>query len=248
MKFSVVLPVHDEEVYLPYSLPSIFALEPSELVVVFDRCRDHSVEVVDDLVRQAGFEPARVKYVEVSERFDGFQLNGVRRRGYEVAENNVILATGADIILDHTCMRALDFLEEQNVALVSLGCLDYPVSPRNLVGNLAQKFMANIRAPRFYGPFFFKRNLLRNLTEVSGFISEDAPLWLALLDKFEMRFVHCCCLHLRGDESWQRNYWRGRDYWRVARRNPVFALASSVLMFRPSLMVGYLHERVNSSG
>ena len=75
-------------------------------------------------------------------------------------------------------------------------------------------------------------------------VAEDAPLWLALLQKYKMGFQSSRCLHLRQDESKDRNYARGRDYWRVAKRNLLFALASSIFMLRPSLLAGYLHERL----
>lgn len=244
--FSVVLPVHNEEAFLPYSLPSILHLNPSELILLFDRCTDKSVELALRIIEERKYsgEMRTVFVQKLSEH--QFQLIGVRRRGYALATNELILSTGADIILDTKIRCSLKLFKDARVALVSLGCLDYPVSPRNLIGNLMGILMNKIKHPRFYGPFIFKRDKWLEVSESEnlGIVSEDAPLWLALLKKYKMKSVSARCLHLRQDESHWRNYMRGRDYWRVAKRNLLFALASSIFMLRPSLLAGYLHERL----
>ena len=42
MQFSVVMLIHNEEKLLSYSLPSIYRLDPSEVVLIFDNCSDES--------------------------------------------------------------------------------------------------------------------------------------------------------------------------------------------------------------
>jgi len=246
--FSVVLPVHNEEAFLPYSLPSILRLNPTELILIFDRCTDRSVQLAISIVKACNYS-GETRTVFISEKLSSrlFQLAGIRRRGYALAKTNIILSTGADIILDSEVHQAPIVFADDRIALVSLGCMDYPVSPRNLIGNLVSHIMNKLGHPRFYGPFLFKRDkwLEVSNTEKIGIISEDAPLWLALLQKYKMKIHHAKCLHLRQDETHSRNYARGRDYWRVAKRNVLFALASSLLMLRPSLLAGYLHERLS---
>lgn len=245
--FSVVLPIHDEEDLLPYSLPSILRLNPTELILIFDRCTDGSVQLALNIVKAHNYS-GKTRTMLISKKFKSriFQLAGVRRRGYALAKNNIILSTGADIILDSEMNCSRTILEDNRIALISLGCMDYPVSPRNLIGNLVSHIMNKLGHPRFYGPFLFKRDKYLEVSETEeiGIISEDAPLWLALLEKYEMKVLPAKCLHLRQDETRSRNYARGRDYWRVAKRNVLFAFASSLLMLRPSLMVGYIHERL----
>lgn len=245
--FSVVLPIHNEEDFLHYSLPSILKLKPNELILIFDRCTDKSIELALRIVKAYNYS-SKTRTIFITEKFKSriFQLAGVRRRGYALAKNNIILSTGADIILDSTCTQAPTVFADDRIALISLGCMDYPVSPRNLIGNLVSHIMNKLGHPRFYGPFLFKRDkyLKVSKNEKIGIISEDAPLWLALLQKYEMKVLSAKCLHLRQDETHSRNYARGRDYWRVAKRNVLFALASSLLMLRPSLMAGYIHERL----
>lgn len=244
--FSAVLPIHDEEDLIPYSLPSILRLKPSELILLFDRCTDASVRVAHRIVEAYNYS-SKTRIVTVKKlSTEMFQLAGVRRRGYVLAKNNIILSTAADIILDSKMYLSPTLLDGDGTALVSLGCMDYPVSPRNLIGNLVSHIMTRLGHPRFYGPFLFKRDkwLEVSKNEKIGIISEDAPLWLALLKKYKMKVHSAKCLHLRQDETRSRNYTRGRDYWRVAKRNVLFALASSLLMLRPSLLAGYLHERL----
>jgi len=52
--FSVVLAIHNGEKYLPYSLPSIDNMLPEEVILVFDRCTDKSLEVATEIVDKKG--------------------------------------------------------------------------------------------------------------------------------------------------------------------------------------------------
>ena len=49
MKFSVIVPIHNEEEFLPYSLPSVYALNPEEVLLLFDRCSDKSANVASKI-------------------------------------------------------------------------------------------------------------------------------------------------------------------------------------------------------
>lgn len=249
--FSVVLPIHNDDVYLPFSLPSVFALNPNDVVLLFDRCTDESYKIAYQLVDLYGFE-RQTHFIELPKKLGkNFPLTLVRRRGYALAKNNIILSTATDIILDCNVEKGFKLLSlSPNVAIISLGCFDYPISPRNFLGNIAQKFMMFAKHPRFYGPFWFKRDKWLETNEQAeaqerDAISEDAPLWLSLLQKGKMCHVKSKCIHLRANESFERNYHRGRDYWKVARCGWLFALASSIVMIRPSLAVGYAHARLN---
>lgn len=68
--FTVVMPVHNEEKFLPLSLPSIYNLKPSEVILIFDRCTDKSLEVAKKLSTKHHLHE-KTKFVEVTENNDG---------------------------------------------------------------------------------------------------------------------------------------------------------------------------------
>ena len=53
MRISVVIPVHNEERYLRYSLPSLKCLDVDEFVFVLDRCTDHSFDLIIRAMKRA---------------------------------------------------------------------------------------------------------------------------------------------------------------------------------------------------
>lgn len=244
-KFSVVVPIHNEEEYLPHSLPSILQLVPDEVILLLDRCTDNSITVACSTYLKHRKENTQLRVIEVNEPCDWkFRLAYLFRKGYGLASNNIILVTAADIILDKKILEALVLLQKEDVALVSLGCVDYPSTYRSLISSFLHKVMLT---PRFYGPYFFKRNKWLETEDQNSVshieIAEDAHLWLSLLTKYHMAVLSCRCYHLREKESVKRNYAKGRDYWRVAHRPLWFALATAIIMLRPSLFIGYLRAR-----
>jgi glycosyltransferase involved in cell wall biosynthesis len=52
LKFSVIMPIHNEEHNLHFSLPSLFRINPDEVVFVMDNCIDGSRELIEAYARE----------------------------------------------------------------------------------------------------------------------------------------------------------------------------------------------------
>jgi len=65
LKFSVVVPIHNEAKYLPYSLPAIYRLEPDEVILIFDRCTDESLEISKNISEKFG-NKSETRYIELN--------------------------------------------------------------------------------------------------------------------------------------------------------------------------------------
>ena len=63
--FSVITPIHNEAEYLPYSLPTIYRLNPDEVILIFDRCTDESRKVSEEIAEEMGFTH-RTEFVEMN--------------------------------------------------------------------------------------------------------------------------------------------------------------------------------------
>jgi len=76
MTISVVMPVHNEEKYLPYSLASLLRCPIDELVIVLDRCTDRSTIITE---RFAKIAPYNVKLIQKNSRKWKYQSAKVLR-------------------------------------------------------------------------------------------------------------------------------------------------------------------------
>lgn len=73
---------------------------------------------------------------------------------------------------------------------------------------------------------------------------EDTHLAEALRDHCKTLYVMSDTLHLRPREDRDTHYLRGKLYARFG-RSFLLTLASALVMFRLSLLKGYIHERVS---
>ena len=100
--FSVVMPIHNEADLLKLSLPSIFKLEPTETILLFDNCTDDSYDVAVEMAKRANFfEKTVFRTVSKDEGAQfSFRPTFLRRLGYAMAKCGKVLKTDADLVLD----------------------------------------------------------------------------------------------------------------------------------------------------
>ena len=250
--FSAILPIHNEERNLPFSLPSIYGLNPNETILLFDRCTDHSVKTAQAITEHYGMSD-RTKIVFVNEESEWKNRHAyVSRIGYSMARNDLLLDTAADIILDFKILKYFPLIEKTNVAFISFLYIDYPISFRNLLKRLLvgiglvppshkQKWLA--------GPHIFSKkawletedqNSVKNVVR-----AHDTHLHCALLTKYSSRCIKTKTFHLRPRESSSMHYLRGQLYWTVAKRSFLLTLLSALFFLRLKLIKGYIHARNN---
>ncbi|RLI43814.1 hypothetical protein DRO64_05075 [Candidatus Bathyarchaeota archaeon] len=245
MEFSVVMPVHNEERYLPYSLPSIFKLDPSEVILIFDRCTDRSMEIAEKISQRFNFVE-RTIFVEMNDPSPewNFRVAFLRRYGFKMAKNDVILNTDADCILDTKIRKYLPLIGRDNIALISFGRRTYPPTIQDTITTIASLLLPKIGFTGVYA--FSKRAWLETENEASVkkiIRAEDTHLHLSISKKYKTLFIRTKTIHLRPEESSLRHYIKGITYWTV-KRNPVWkAVMHSFIYLRPMLLVGYLHAR-----
>jgi glycosyltransferase involved in cell wall biosynthesis len=244
-EFSVVVPVHNEERFLFYSLPSIYRLEPDEVILLFDRCTDKSLNVAEKLAKR--FEYAyRTRFIELNKPSPewAFRVAFLRWHGFKEAKNDIILNTDADVILDEKIKTYLPQVGKNNVALISFGRKSYPPAPRLLIARL----ITNFSLKAFAGTFAFSRRALFETIDENTFrrivSAEDTYIYLSISKKYKTMFIQTNTIHLREKESAEKQFVRGIAYWEVG-HNPLWkATLHSIVYFRPLLLAGYFHARL----
>lgn len=243
--FSVVMPIHNEARLLPYSLPSVFGLNPDEVILIFDRCTDGSISLSKKITAYYN-ALRRTKVIEASENCDWkCRIAYLRRLGYKIAKNDIILTTDADIILDSQITDHI--LSINGIMLVVFERIDYPLTYQNIIIRLLQRLPSSTLYRKFTGIYVFSKRAwleTEDLDEVKNIErAEDTHLQLAISKKYPTKFVLTKTYHLRPKETSKEHYRRGKLYWQVAHRPMWLTILSAVILLRPSQIRGYIHER-----
>jgi len=244
--FSVITPIHNEAEYLPYSLPSIYHLDPDEVILIFDRCTDDSKKVSEEIAREMGFAH-RTEFINMNDPSPGwtFRKAFIRRYGYKLARNDVILNVDADMYLDSSIKEHIESVGKNTIGIVSFGYLDRPYSIRSFIKRIITSLFP---FKGFSGLFAFsKRAWLNTESEESAkkiILSEDSHLCINIMRNYERRFFNTRTLHLRPNENTRRHFMRGIAYWTTVReRSTLRMFLHSILMIRPAVLSGYLYAK-----
>ena len=243
--FTVVMPVHNEEIFLPLSLPSIYNLKPSEVILLFDRCTDKSVEVAKDLSSKHQFYE-KTKFVEVRENNNWkSSYSFLRCLGVDMASNDIILKTDADIILDSRIANHL--IRIKQFPLISFNYLEIPVNFTNLMYRLLSRLTLPLKRNKFTGIYFVNRKVMyecedrEKLKQLDA--GEDTFLHYIIKKRYPTDYVITNTIHLRPKHSAERQYVKGRLYWKSGHRGILKMALVAVLTCRFSTIKGYIHER-----
>jgi len=238
-RFSVVVPIHNEERFLPLSLPSIYRLFPSEVVLLFDRCTDNSVKVAREIASQFRML-SKTLFVDINGECD-FRLRFayLRCRGVELCSFDVVLISASDLILDRKIRNYVDLVGE--FGLITFEYKDFPVNWRMLIKRLLARVLPFdwVGGVRLFDRRFTQ---FEDLEELKSLSSEDTHLAEAIKGQTKTLYVLSDTVHLRPKESFKRHYRRGKLYAQYE-RSFLLTLASAVCMLRFGLLKGYIHER-----
>lgn len=248
-KFSVVMPIHNEESFLPLSLPSILRLHPDEIILLFDRCTDHSYSIASKILSE---NSCNVQMIELKKLANwGYMHAYVSRLGYSQAQNDLILATAADIILDPKIPSYFSLIGTKNIAFVSFLHIDYPISFRNLLKRLLVGIglLPPSQKERWLaGPYIFSKKAWKETEDQTSVKkvkrAHDTHLHKAILTKYSSRCIVTNTVHLRPRENACMHYLRGQLYWTVAKRSFIITLLSALFYLRLGLVKGYIHARM----
>ena len=243
--FSVVMPVHNEEDNLRYSLPTLFSIEPDQIIIILDRCNDRSRDVIEASSRRLNYKGDLV-LVDVEENFPNWRYRVARlfRMGFVLSKNDSILTMAADIVLDPRVKDYVSTIQGNEIKLVSFGLKYYPVDLTYFVKRLVTLVFP---ARGFSGVFLFsKRAWIETEDEVAVKRipkAQDTFLSNSIKKKYATRNVWLNIVHLRHRKDAKDQYLRGVTAYRISKKSLPAVFISSILYLSPFMLKGYVNER-----
>ncbi len=244
-KLSIVMPVHNEQENLLFSLPSLFAIEPDEIIILLDRCGDKSKEIIEASSKKLRYR-GRIKLIEVSENFPDWRYRVARlfRMGFKAARNDTILTMAADIVLDSRIKDYVQIIQGSDVKLVSFGLKYYPVDMIYFV----KRLITLISPSRgFSGVFLFSKKAWLETEDEEAvkkiLKAQDTFLSDSIKKKYLTRHVWLNIVHLRVNRDAKDQYLRGVTSYQISRKSLPSVFVSSVIYLRPLMLMGYMHAR-----
>ncbi len=239
------MPIHNEEKLLPYSLPSVFTLNPSETILLFDHCTDNSKKIAYDITAKHQMLH-KVKFVDVNSLQASFKFSHafLRYYGSKISTNDIVLLTNADMVLDPEIINHIDSVGKDNLGLISFLYVNYPVDWRLLI----KRLFSNFRHKNLLGPILlYNRNYGFELEDINKLkkieLGQDTHLQQAISKKYKTLCHTSKTVHLRPMES-QRHYRRGKHYWNQLHKPFLYTLLSGIMVLRFNLLKGYIHARL----
>jgi len=242
-EFSVVLPIHNEEENLKISLSSVFKLNPTEVLILLDRCTDGSLDIINAIIDKQDLQKV-VKCVTIDDTELTFRSRFafLRTLGCKLAQYDIVLITAADLVLDPIIVEYVPLIGKYG--LITFDMVEYPVSWRRIVKRLLARILP---LPWLGGVRIFDRRLLQyeDLDELKTMESgEDTHLADAIRKVAETLYILTNTIHLRPREDKDSHYLFGKLYWQF-NRGFWLTLASALALGRLNLIEGYLHARID---
>jgi glycosyltransferase involved in cell wall biosynthesis len=260
-EFSVIMPIHNESHLLKFSLPTVYKLNPTEVILLFDNCTDNSYEVAVEIAKKINFFEKTIFRMIGEDQGDDFSFRPtfLRRMGYLMAKCKKILKTDADLVLDPKIKKYITLLGKNNIKIITFEFLDYPISYRHMI----KRFLEKIKIPLPQSERWLGGNILFFLDDWKKAFKErqeneskkvdlskikrgeDTLFYKLLLSDKRQRglIILTKTLHLRPVESSKRHYIRGQISWSVAKRSFVLILIQAILFNRFNMIRGYIDAK-----
>jgi glycosyltransferase involved in cell wall biosynthesis len=246
LNFSVVAPIHNEEKNLLYSLPSLFRLDPDEVVFILDNCTDRSKQLIEAYVEKIRYRGS-IKLIEVREIPPDwkYRVAYLFRLGYREARNDAILTMAGDVILDPSMRNIIEGFGRGDVKIISFGSKPYPLDTTYFLRRIISRVLPRTA---FAGLFLFSRSawLETELEEDAKRIlkAQDTLTFKSIKRKYASRYIWTNSLHLRSRFNESKYYYtRGQVSYQVSRRGTLFMFLSSIVYMHPHMFVGYMHAK-----
>jgi glycosyltransferase involved in cell wall biosynthesis len=243
------MPIHNEEKLLSYSLPSIFRLKPDEVILIFDRCTDSSLGVAEKISKHYNYS-SRTRFIELNEPSPEWRnrIAFLRRYGFNLTKNGVILNTDADMVLDEKIVDSLPLVGKNAIGMVLFSFKPYPRTFQSFVRFLVSPFTPI--GSGFGGLSAFSKKVWQETEDQESvkkiYRTEDTHLHSAISRKYKTIFVKTNALHLRERESDKLHFLKGVTRWKD-KRTPLWeVIIHSFIYLRPLVLSGYLKARSRS--
>ena len=245
IRWSLVCPIKDEVDVLKFSLPSVYALQPDEVIIPIEP-NSESIEMVKRIARKCRYQK-KTRIIVLREKTPDWRFRQAyaRRKGFQAARNELILTVDADIIIDSRIKRYFGLVGKNGIGLVSFGKFPYPPT---FAGMMARLIQIAYRHHSFTGMYVFSKKAWEETEDIESLKKiprgEDTHLHEGLTKKYRDRFIPSVRnIILRPKESSQYQYLMGWNRWKITKTALWRMLMSTFLYFRPNMMVGYLKAR-----
>ena len=186
VKFTVVTPIKNEISRLKRSLPTIYDLNPTEVLIVTDKPSPPKiVKAVNQLSKKYNMqEKTRILEVGRNPEYNYHQA-WIRRSGYRNAKYDVILTTDVDIYLRKNVLKAINMVGKDNIAMVSVSKFRYPYDLTSLFRAWGNFFLLLLHA--FIFKHFDGSPSGYKMSTFSGVYALSRPLWLKAENEEELK-------------------------------------------------------------
>jgi len=170
MKISGIIPVHNEEKMLSFTLPFYRTYALDELVVVLDRCTDKSENLISD-----AHLPYNVRFIRFTKHSWKFPIPEVLNAGFSAAKGDFLYSLAADFL----CDTAIFKIDWNGFDIASFTILNYPLNVgfrvklktywmdlyRKIYDVLYPKLSGK---PSVYGLYAFRKSVLNSCRVIDG--------------------------------------------------------------------------------
>jgi len=200
LRFSVVIPVKDEVDLIPRTLPSYYAVRPSEVLLCTDKpCPAEVRSTVMQVAEACGaHQITRIIEVEKDVEWKYHQAH-VRRTGFDRANYHRILTGDIDLIINRNVLKAVGLVGENNIGLVSVSKFQYP----NTLLRLLRLVGVGILLKYIHHLAQLYRGRGIETTTFTGLYSIWKPYWLDREPQEELKKLKSSKTPLRrGEKQW----------------------------------------------
>ena len=122
MKISGVMAVHNEALYLRYSLPALKKIPLDEIIFILDRCTDNS----EGIIRKTAFPDSEIVFKK--EQHWKNPIGEAFQLGFDKARNDLVFALGADIVFTPQALAITDdLMQDSKVGSVFFSFTQRPI-------------------------------------------------------------------------------------------------------------------------
>jgi glycosyltransferase involved in cell wall biosynthesis len=247
---SIICPLHNEESYLRYTLPSLTHLSQDfhEVIIILDANQDRTDEIIMAWARDKPnvwlhwMGPHKMKYY-ASECFN---------EGFNMAEGDIITTWAGDLVYEPTLWKSLNrYFNKPNLGTLCYRYINYdPFSLRVRVHghyeNLYRNLIEQVRPEaRHTGVYSIRKSCWKELGPFPDIISEyDYFCHKVRESSWDLDYEPATrILHLRPGLTPKKQYSQGTARAYLPGYGLLKTAFHSMIHFKPYLLTGFLHAR-----
>ena len=186
--FTITVPIKDEVQRLKKTLPTLYALNPGEVIVCTDKPSPKNiVKAVAKLSKEHNMEE-KTKILEVERNPEySYHQAWVRRSGFRAAKYDIILNTDIDIYLNKNVLKAIKLAGKNEVGMVTLEKFRNPYNFLMLFRTWGMFFLILLYTVVFR--FLSRSSSGLNFSLFSGLYALYRPYWLDAEKEEELKVM-----------------------------------------------------------